>query len=621
MAPGPRGCYLADVAGSSSWPGLLYVAIDGSGVYKSCDEGRTWQPINTGLGNLHCWTLAVDPIDPEVVYVGTWKEGRALFKTDNGGSDWYDITQEIYFDRAYDIAIDPNSNNILYVGSCGTLFKSEDHGQSWLPLTNNGEWELHRVWSIAIDRNSDNLYISTWGSTLNTIFRSTDGGNTWLESGSGLPQGIPTNSIAIDSDRPHILYAGTDSGVFKSTDNGKTWHSSSDGIENLFIRALAIDENNPNILYAATWGGLYQSIDSASTWKIVSAAFPNPCVKAISLYRYDSDTIYAGVYGGVAISHNRGINWDFCHEGFPAGTNVTQNALLIHPLAPQIMFLGTFGGGVARTTDGGESWHYVNNGLQMGCISALAMSASRSGTLYAGTDGAGVFKTTSYGDEWHQCKTGLTDYFVRAFAFDPQNDQVVHLATCPGYYQSEDEGTTWSAIDIGPVPAGAGGPRYKLKSIVIDPRDSDVIFVATRARGVLKSVDHGQSWHNISNGLADLRARTLVMDPTDPTILYVGGKGGLQKTVTAGESWFDASDGLPGAACVRTIVFDPSNTSILYVAVEDQGVFKSVDAGRTWLEWNNDLHEDVRAIAINPKDSSQIYAATGRGLFVWILAN
>jgi hypothetical protein len=139
--------------------------------------------------------------------------------------------------------------------------------------------------------------------------------------------------------------------------------------------------------------------------------------------------------------------------------------------------------------------------------------------------------------------------------------------------------------------------------------------VATRSNGVYKSLDGGASWFAINAGIDDLRTRVIKIDSIDPSILYVGGMGGLYKTIDGGASWIARDTGMPEGSFVRTLAIDPTNSQVIYAGVILDGVYRSVNGGATWEPWSTGLNLDVTDLAIDPQDTSIIYAATASGVF------
>lgn len=289
---GPKGTYLADLAVDPTNPLIVYAAIDGGGIYKSEDGGKTWGERNAGVTGLWAaWTIAIDSKDPQTLYVGAW--GTGLFKSTNGGGSWNNILGSETGSgsiHAWDIVIAPTSPQAIYVGTSKGVFKSINGGKSWVPK--NEGILYNRIFSIALDpADPIVLYGGTWGGATSYIFKSTDAGESWNVAYKGSEN---INTIAIGGSKDAgIVYAGTDTNVLKGreSDIGKGPSEIS------YLRDLTISPDNSEI-YAATWVGLFRSSADGNSWDLLSGDFDTQIVKAVTLDPANSKNLYAGVWGG-----------------------------------------------------------------------------------------------------------------------------------------------------------------------------------------------------------------------------------------------------------------------------------------------------------------------------------
>ena len=211
----------------------------GIGVLKSLDGGATWSGVSSGLpspnpasnqGNsAFVNTLAIDPQNPSTVYAGIYAQGlapgSAIFKTTNGEGSWRD-TGLHGFTSVDILAIDPQNPNTVYVKAVdrtGRLFQTVpgrggSDGCGWL-------------------------------------YKTTNGGTSWSRMNAGLPNYV--TALAIDTQNPSTIYAGSGSGVFRSTDGGANWNPVNSGLTTISISTLAIDPRNPSTVYAGTADGVF----------------------------------------------------------------------------------------------------------------------------------------------------------------------------------------------------------------------------------------------------------------------------------------------------------------------------------------------------------------------------
>jgi photosystem II stability/assembly factor-like uncharacterized protein len=415
------------------------------------------------------------------------------------------------------------------------------------------------IYAIAIDpANCDRVYVGTYGGGL---FKSEDGGESWEPINEGLGDNRVT-AITLDPGDPATIYAGTDeSGVFKSVDGGHHWAEMNHGLKQhwyQFIRQIVVDPT-------------------------------------------DSETLYMGGHG-VYKSNNRGKNWSLVSEEHLGNGFVH---LAMHPSDPNVVYAGTYMGGVFKTEDGGASWGEANNGLTYSQVNGIAIDPSRPATVYV-VNQDGVFNSTNGGENW-SC---LREDICHSLALNLKNPQVIYVGTrFDGVFKSEDGGLHWS-------PTGAELSHTQVNALAIDPSQPDIVYAGSHRRGLFKSCDGGDHWVPCNNGLVNTLVKTVAIDPADPDILYVGTFGdGLFKTSDGGESWIGTNDGLTNSY-IKSILVRPDSHSTVYVGTWD-GLFKSDDAGAHWEEISQGLtNRRVMALAIDPKNTTVIYAGTyGGGIF------
>ncbi|MEQ9300730.1 MAG: glycosyl hydrolase [Cyclobacteriaceae bacterium] len=292
-----------------------------------------------------------------------------------------------------------------------------------------------------------------------------------------------------------------------------------------------------------------------------------------------------------------------------------------------------------------DGWEWENLGPNRGGRSiAVAGHKDRPNEYYFGATGGGIWKTSSGGNQWSPVSDGqLNSSSVGAIAMAPSNGDVVYVGMGEaqlrgnvmqgdGIYRSSDAGKTWAHIGLENSKA--------ISKIVVHPDNDDLVYVAALGnpyapndeRGVFKTKDGGQSWEKVLFKDDKTGAIDLVLDPSDPEIIYAsfwevyrkpwklwsGGPGSsLYKSTDGGTSWVELTrnEGLPdGILGKMTLTVSPANSNRVYANIEAEkgGLYRSDDAGDTWLLVND--HRDLwqrsfyfMRIEADPKDEDVVY--------------
>jgi hypothetical protein len=574
-------------------PALMYVATFGGGVLRSRDEGRTLQPVNTGLTSLAVSAMVVDPLHCEIVYVSTF--GSGLFKTVDSGRTWQSLGDNA--GAPLWLAIDPTRPSILYSGTNGgsVLLKSVDGGVTWqaanrgLPVTS--------IWTVQIDREQpDVIYVGTGGAG---AFKSTNGGASW----QALPVGPIVWSMAIDPQHRETIYAGTNGdGVFRSDDGGATFHQVGSPLDRRVV-SLTHDPGRRGLVYAGTaGGGVAYSRDFGQTFE--QTALDGSLTLALAV-RATGEVYAATGTDGVLMSGSYGAVWSAVATETIAALNA-QNVygLAVDPANPARVVAATNDGGLVASGDRGATWQRFGTGFSSRSSRQVVFDPADSRRLYVGAfNGGGLNVSTDGGATWTSRRVGSPVSYVWSAAVDARTGAVLAGTVGEGLWRSADGGTTF-------VRLGAA----TLTDVRAILADGDRLLAGGRL-GLHRSTDGGATWTqpltaSVSN---------LTVDPRNSAIVYAALQtGGVMRSRDGGATFETTNTGLTSLRTSRGngVVIDPTDSAVIYIGTEGGGVFKSTDSGGTWRAVSQGLsNPTVFALAIDPRDRNVLYAGGGSGVF------
>lgn len=288
------------------------------------------------------------------------------------------------------------------------------------------------------------------------------------------------------------------------------------------------------------------------------------------------------------------------------------NDLLADSQNPQLLYAAAgsagSGSGVYKSEDGGLTWRLAADGLPSEDVLALALNSAQPPILYALVGVRGdIYASADNAQSWtHLGNSGIFGGFEHWMGVDPLDNNVIFaLAKSGKLTRSSDGGHTW-------LPFGEGLPgdenNIHVLSLAIDPTNADVIYAGTGSfvgggRGVYKSIDGGQTWSAVNQGMLDYRITALAVDPAHPQIVYAGADDGeFFKTADGGQTWENFSDRLPlkrdSYPEIRKIMLDSAQT--IFLMANRGGVFVSQDGGQTWQALGNpgESDNDYSAMAL-----------------------
>jgi photosystem II stability/assembly factor-like uncharacterized protein len=542
---------------------------------------------------------------------------------------WTHTTGPAGLKQVTTIVADPSHPGVAFAGtSHNGVLKTIDGGSSWQQFTDRHDLGQTKSLDIDIARSDTDVVYSTHAEG-RSASKSTDGGAHWTEldvSGRYSGDWGRMNAVVVDPTDPGTVYLGagtnvesaeTGYGVYRSRDGGETWKKLSIGV--IPVYDLAIPAQSANVVYAASERGVFKSVDAGSSWNLVSSGitvpgFPEVAVSGLILDPSDPDVVYARAY----------------------------------------VDTGPLFGPLFKTSDGGNTWQQIHEG-----VSAMAISSSDPNYLYV-SKGQNVFQSDDGGQSWVQTASSVpAGGLIQSLAVDSFDPLKIYIGGMEGIATSEDGGVTTaaaplsnfvggyttaiatSAFDTGTVYAGHGDGRIsvttdggdnwqrvttigsenerdQVTALVTHPLHQDLLFAAN-LEGVFRSVDGGETFTPVSSGLSGPGIVSLAIDPTNEQRLFAGSGShrpyflyegtGLFRSLDGGASWTKSS-GIPEAP-VPAIVIHPSDPNLVYAAVMGHGVYKSSDGGDTWQASTTGIkNRYVYSLAVDPADNQTVYAGT-----------
>ncbi len=596
MAMGPL------VSGAMGDAETVYVGTRDAGVFKTVDGGQSWRPARGGLTFAPIRTLVADPQDPSILYAGTDYDG--IWRSMDGGDTW--IRSSGGLDRGlivFSIVVDPQDTDVLYAGlgggvglTIGNIYRSEDGGDTWelrdagMPRSSETSTHTNAVFTMAIDpRDASRLYA---GTNVDGAFVTSDGGEAWTAINDGLPfrpnsaeDRKPVNALATDPHHDHRLSAiiGGEYYIFEVG----SWRKVSQGtydVNTSIARAyLYFHPAISTTLYSA--GDRFsKSTDGGVNWTQYLGWDDSGRVPEIGFHHHTPDTIYAATdlleryWGGVYKSSDQGETWDEASQGITA---VPVRSVAVDPQDDEGIYVGTGGGHVYRSENGGATWSrtYVRGSE----VIDIAVSPQDSRSIYLAST---YFNTSTDQGETFERVDEVEHPKCIAVAADG-SAIYVGASFGRGIYKSEDGGATWEQKNEG-LPT-FGSSICPVLSIAVDPQDSDTAWAGMQySGGIARTTDGGDHWH--VKGLTETNfVEAIAVNPQDSDDILAGGgfwTGGIYRSIDGGDTW---QQKISEIAFVQDILHDPRNPRWMYAATEGYGVLRSFDGGESWHDFSGGI--------------------------------
>lgn len=702
LGPGNVGGRTRAIVFDPNDPNTMFAAGVAGGIWKSTDAGASWNVTDDLMLNLAVCSLAIDPTNSNLLYAGTGEgffndvfvQGLGIFKSTDAGATWNQLDGTVNgvptgaFHYVNKIRISPNDPSRLYAATRTGVWRSLDAGQSWSVVLSNPQYLQSPSPSngspigctdlvVRSDRNPDTLFAVFGSGQADGLFRSLDGGDTWLAYGVPSNQGRMTLALAPSNN--DILY-------LLMADNGSA------GAFGQLVNIYRSSDGGDSFTAQIDFGGLM------GPWLLSNLILATGCYTGFPLYSQgwydniiavdplDPDIVWVG---GIQLfrSDDGGQNFGVTGFGFllpPNQIHPDQHEITFHPdfngTTNQIMYVGN-DGGLHRTTNARAAssqedcplppdeplpqivWENMNNGYGVtqfyhgdsakdidmfigGCqdngtnrVLALdtpnswvrifggdggyvAIDPTDSQTVYVeGTVFPDINKSTDGGDTFSPAINGITDadgVFITPFAMDQSNPNVLWTGGRRPW-RTLNGAALWQPV--GPDFSGPGS----ISAIAIAPSDGNIVYLGFNNGYIVRTtngLDPSPTWTVFANGLIGGWVSSVAVDPQDTDIAYCTysnyGISHVMRTVNGGLNWASI-DGINFAGVpdipAHWIAVRPCDSQQLYVGTE-LGVFVSDDGGGSWQPANTGLAHTV-VESLDFKDDDTLVAFThGRGVFV-----
>lgn len=673
-----RGGRSIAVAGSNTRPLEYYFGATGGGVWKTVDGGVTWRPVaDRFLKSSSVGAVAIAESNPDVVYVGMGEvelrgniiQGDGIYKTVDGGKTWTHagLERTLTIGR---IRVHPTNPDVVYVAALGDpygrnpergVFKTTDGGKTWTRTLFRDD--TTGAVDLAMDpKNPDVLYAGLWevsrtphslssGGPGSGLFKTTDGGVHWVElsRNPGLPKPIwgkiGVTVSGADTNRVFALIEAADGGVFLSDDAGATWKRVNDDRRlrqrAFYYTRIYADPQAKDTVYVLNTG-LYRSTDAGKT--IRSIRVPHGDNHDLWIASSDPRRMINGNDGGANVTVTAGESWT--DQEYPTAQmyNVfTTTHVPYHVCGAQqdnsTVCVPSTGTGEMYPVGGGESGY-------------IAPDPENTDVFYAGSYGGLLTRINRRTGErrainvWPDNPMGfsssdITERFQWTFPIViPPGDPNALYVTSQHVWKSTNEGQSWQRVspDLtrhdpstmeasgGPITLDQTGVETyaTIFTLAPSPKDRQVLWSGSDDGVVHVTRDGGASWVKVTPpDLPEFTRISLIeASPHDPAVAYLAGNRYqradrapyVYKTADYGKSWSRIVTGVPADDFPRAIREDPVRRGLLFLGTET-GIYVSFDDGGAWQSLRLELPvTPVHGIVV--KNDDLVIGTHGRSFYV-----
>jgi photosystem II stability/assembly factor-like uncharacterized protein len=681
----PRGGRSITSSGSSSRPLEYYFGAVGGGLWKTTDGGLTWRPVTDGqLKSSSVGAVAVSESNPDVIYIGMGEtelrgnimQGDGVYKSTDAGKTWKHVglgdTQAISRIRVH-----PANPDVVYVSALGHpyganeqrgVFRSKDGGQTWSKILFRND--RSGAVDLCLDpKNPNVLYAAIWdayrtpwslssGGPASGLFKSTDGGDHWTEitRNPGMPSGVIGKiGVAVsgaDGNRVYAIVENEHGGVFVSDDAGATWKLTSEDRRlrqrAFYYSRIYADPKAKDTMYVLNTG-FYRSTDGGKTYRTLRT--PHGDNHDLWIDPSNPLRMVESNDGGANVSVNGGETWT--GQEYPTAQLyhvATTRDIPYHVCGAQqdSSTICVSSAAAGRGGRGGTAPYAVGGG-ESGYI---APHPTNPNLFYAGSQGALLTRfdrRTSYTRDIQvyplffsgESAGSLKERWQWTFpiVFHPMDAGIMYTSS-QHLWRTVDDGHSWQMIspDLtrgdpktlgdsgGPITHDQNGPEIYGTIFTIAPsrKEKDTIWTGSDDGLVYITRDGGKHWTKVTPpGMPDFGRVSLIdASPHDAGTAYVAVKNYqnddrkpyIFKTSDYGKTWSSIVNGIAAGDFVHAVREDPGKRGLLFAGTE-HGIYASFDDGAQWQSLALNL-PDTQVPDLVIEGNDLVIATHGRSFYI-----
>jgi photosystem II stability/assembly factor-like uncharacterized protein len=405
------------------------------------------------------------------------------------------------------------------------------------------------------------------------------------------PDGGDARSLSYDPQNPDHLFLGTSTGeLFSSKDGGHNWSRFAHlgNGDDYVLDHLAIDPQNPKTIFVAAWsvdnqqsGDLFRSRDGGRTWEPL-AGMHGKSIRALAAAASDPRVLVAGALDGAYRSIDGGDSWQRISSSHQSEVKNIES-IAVDPKNPNVVYAGTWH--LAwKTDDGGASWRQIDKGMITDSdVFSIIVDSSNPSVIFASAC-SGIYRSGNAGELFSKIQgIPFSARRTRVLKQDPSNPAIIYAGTTEGLWKTADSGKTWKHVT---------GSEIVVNDVLIDPRSSQRVLLATDRGGVLASDNGAESFVASNHGYSHRYVTSILADKSDPNTLFVGVLndrewGGVFVSHDGGQHWLQKSEGLDG----RDVFTLRQAGDGALIAGTNRGIFLLAPNANQWRPINSVVNE------------------------------